>query len=129
GANLVSKQSFAYDDTVPFNNLNNVKEYNFGTGAAGSLARETRTTFVTASSYTDNSVHMRDLPSQVSIHDGAGTERARNTHEYDTYTTASNHAELINRSDISGLDSAFTTSYTTRGNATATTKYLLVNGS
>jgi hypothetical protein len=129
GANLVSKQTFAYDDTLPFNNLNNVKEYHFGTGSAGSLARETRTTFVTASSYTSNSVHLRGLPSQVSIHDGGGTERARTAYEYDVYNTDSNHPPLVSRSDISGFDSGFGTGYTTRGNATATTRYLLVNGS
>jgi hypothetical protein len=67
GANLVSKKTFGYDDTVPFNNQNNLKEYHFGTGTAGSLARETRTTFITSSSYTDNSVHLRGLPSQVEL--------------------------------------------------------------
>ena len=128
GANLVSKQTFGYDDYYPFNNQNNVKEYNFGTGAPGTLARETRTTFVTSSSYTDNSVHLRNLPSQVSIHDGGGTERARTVYEYDIYV-GTNHAGLIDRANISGLDSAFGTSYMTRGNVTATTKYLLVSGS
>lgn len=128
-ANLVSKQTFEFDDTVPFNNQNNLKEYNFGTGAAGSLARETRTTFVTSSSYTDNSVHLRSLPSQISIHDGAGTERARTTYEYDNYATDTNHAALTDRSNISGFDSAFGTSYPSRGNVTATTRYFLVSGS
>jgi RHS repeat-associated protein len=129
GPNLVSKQTFGFDDTVPFNNQNNLKEYNFGSGAAGSLARETRTTFVTSSSYTDNAVHLRSLPSQVSIHDGGGVERASTTYEYDNYATNANHAALTNRSNISGFDTAFNTSYTTRGNATATTRYLLVSGS
>ena len=128
GANLVSKQTFGFDDTVPFNNQNNVKEYNFGTGSAGSLARETRSTFVTSSSYTDNAVHMRGLPLQVSIHDAGGTERARTVFEYDNYTPDANHAMLTNRSNISGLDSGFTTSYTTRGNVTKATRYLLVSG-
>lgn len=125
-ANLVSKQTFGFDDTVPFNNQNNVKEYNFGTGAAGSLARETRSTFVTSSSYTDNAVHLRVLPSQVSIYDAGGTERARTVYEYDNYLTDTNHAALTNRTNISGLDAAFTTSYSTRGNVTATTRYLFI---
>jgi RHS repeat-associated protein len=128
-ANLVSRQTFEYDDTVPYNNQNKVKEYNLGTGSAGSLARETRTTFITSSSYTDNSVHLRGLPSQVSIHDSGGTERARTVYEYDNYATDSNHAALTNRSNISGFDSSFGTSYTTRGNVTAATRYLLVSGS
>ncbi len=66
-ANLKSKQTFGFDDAVPFNNQNNLKEYDFGSGAVGALLRETRTTFVTTSSYTDNAVHLRGLPSQISI--------------------------------------------------------------
>ena len=127
--NLVSKQTFGYDDTVPYNNQNNVKEYDFGNGAAGALIRETRTTFISSSTYTGTSVHLRSLASQVSVYDAGGTERARTTMEYDNYTSDTNHAGLLNRTSISGLDSSFTTSYTTRGNATATTHYLLVNGS
>ncbi|HEX3184145.1 MAG TPA: hypothetical protein VHQ94_05080, partial [Pyrinomonadaceae bacterium] len=123
-ANLVSKQTFGFDNSVPFNNQNNVKEYNFGTGAAGSLARETRTTFVTSSTYTDASVHLRGLRSQVSIYDGGGTERARTVYEYDNYNPVSNHAYLTPRSDISGFDSSFGTGYSTRGNVTATTRHL-----
>jgi RHS repeat-associated protein len=129
GANLVSKRVFGFDDLVPFNNQNNVKEYNFGSGTPGSLARETRVTFVTSSNYTDNVVHLRSLPSQVSTHDGGGVERARTTYEYDNYAVIANHAPLTDRSNISGFDSAFTTGYTTRGNVTATTQYLLVSGS
>lgn len=127
--NQVSKQTFGYDDSVPYNNPNNIKEYDFGSGVAGSLLRETRTTFVTSSSYTDNSVYLRSLPSQVSVYDGGGTERARTVYEYDNYAIVTNHASLVNRSSISGLDSGFTTSYVTRGNVTGTTRYLLVAGS
>ena len=39
--------------------------------------------------------------------------------------TEGNHAGLVSRSSISGLDSAFTTSNTTRGNATAVTRWIL----
>ena len=52
--NLVSKQTFGYDDGVPYNNRNNVKEYDFGSGTAGALVRETRTTYITDVSYTGN---------------------------------------------------------------------------
>lgn len=124
-ANQVSKQVFGYDDSVPYNNQNNVKEYAFGTGSAGGLLRETRTTFVTSSSYTDPDVSLLGLPSQVSVFDGDGIERARTTLEYDNYASDTNHAALVSRSSISGLDSAFTTSLTTRGNVTATTHSFL----
>lgn len=127
--NQVSKQTFGYDDTVPFNNRNNVKEYDYGSGAAGPLVRETRTTYLTSSTYTGTSVHLRALPTQVSIYDGGGVERARTTYEYDNYNADSNHAALTDRSGISGLDSAFTAGYTTRGNITGTSKFLLSGGS
>lgn len=127
--NQVSKQTFGYDDTVPYNNQNNVKEYDFGSGAPGSLLRETRTTFNTSSTYTDTGVYLVSLPTQISVYDGSGTEQARTTFEYDNYTADSNHAGLLNRTSISGFDSAFDTSYLTRGNVTGTTRYLLVSGS
>jgi len=126
--NLVSKQTFGYDDSLPYNNRNNVKDYAFGSGSAGSLVRETTTSFITSGTYTGTSVHLRSLPAQVSVYDAGGVERARTTYEYDNYATDANHAPLFNRSNISGFDYTFNTSYTTRGNATATTNYLLTNG-
>ena len=127
-ANLVSKQTFGYDDTVPFNNRNNLKEYGFGNGSPGALIRETRTTFLTSPTYTDPNVHLRNLPVRVSVYDSSGTERARSTVDYDNYVADTYHAGLVSRANISGFDPAFTTSYTTRGNATGSTVYLLVNG-
>lgn len=141
-ANLVSKRTFGYDDSVPFNNKNNVKEYGFGTGAAGSLLRETRTTYETSSTYTagttGTSVHIRNLPTQVSIFNGSGAERARTTFEYDNYTSDSFHAGLVSRSNVSGFcavvtspttcDNSNPTAVTTRGNRTGSTSYLLTNG-
>src|SRR6185369_652971 len=125
--NQISKQTFGYDDTVPFNNQNSVKEYDYGAGVVGSLVRETRTTYQTSAGYTGTSVHIRNLPTQVSIFEGL-VERARTTYEYDNYPLDSNHAPLTNRPNISGLDATFTTGYPTRGNVTGTTRYLLSGG-
>lgn len=44
--NQVAKQTFSYDDTVPFNNRSDVYEYNFGSGAPGSLGRRTHTDYL-----------------------------------------------------------------------------------
>jgi len=132
--NLVSKQHFGYDDSVPFNNQNNLKEYGFGNGVPGALLRETRTTYLTASTYTGTNVHIRNLPTQVSVYDAGGVERARSTIEYDNYVLDgadclhSFHCPLQARSNISGFDSLFGTGYTLRGNATSSTRYLLTNG-
>jgi len=132
--NQMSKQTIGYDDSVPFNNPNNVKEYDFGTGAPGSLLRETRTTYITASSYTGTTAHIRKLPATVSIWEGA-IERSRAVYEYDNYTqdgsdcAHSFHCPLQPRGNITGLDAAFDTNYVTRGNVTKVIQYLLVNGS
>jgi RHS repeat-associated protein len=127
--NQVTKQTFSYDC---FNNKTDTYEYDFGTGAAGALMRHTHTDYITATNYTNavNGAHLRSLPSQVSVYDavGVGVERARATFEYDNYTADSNHAALLPRTSISGLDPAFTTAYLARGNVTGTTPYLLTNG-
>jgi RHS repeat-associated protein len=141
-ANLLSKQTFAHDR---YNNLTDTYEYDFGSGVVGNLMRQTHTNYVTTNNGYDyacdpgstcsatlnlnNVVHIRSLVAQVSVYDSSGVERARTTNEYDNYTADSNHASLTNRASISGLDGAFTTSYTTRGNHTGTTRYLLTNGS
>ena len=57
--------------------------------------------------------------------DASGNERARTTFEYDNYVNDGSHAPLQARSNISGLDSSFTTSYVTRGNLTRSTSWVL----
>jgi RHS repeat-associated protein len=74
-------------------------------------------------------IHLRSLPTEVLVRDSGGTLKAGTDYEYDNYASSSPHAALIDRSSISGLDSAFTTSYTTRGNLTATTHYLITSTS
>ena len=138
GANLVAKQTFSYDQ---YNNQTAVYEYDYGSGSAGSLVRHTSTSYLTTQSSSDyacdpssscstsasasSAIHIRSLPTQVSVYDSGGTEKARTTFEYDNYGSDSTHAGLVSRSSISGLDSGFTTSLVTRGNATGTTHYLL----
>ncbi|HKR60080.1 MAG TPA: RHS repeat-associated core domain-containing protein [Pyrinomonadaceae bacterium] len=130
GANLVTKQVIVYDDTVPYNNPSNTYDYAFGTGTPGALLRRQETVYVTGSNYVDAFIgaHLRRLPIRTSIFDSNNVERARTTLEYDVYTGGGNHAALIDRANISGFDASFTTSYTTRGNVTATKRYLFDGG-
>jgi RHS repeat-associated protein len=141
-ANLVAKQTFTYDKYL---NRTDEYEYGFGAGAPGALVRRTNTTYVTtntvggitydyacdpatncnASATIGNVIHLRSLPKQISIYDSAGIERGRTVNEFDNYTADTTHAALSSRSGISGLDSAFTTSYVTRGNPSGSTQYLL----
>lgn len=132
--NQVSKQTFSYDDTVPFNNRSDVYEYDFGNSMAGSLVRHTHTDYLKTNSvnsidYTTTSIHIRSLPTQVQVFDVSAAEKSRTNFEYDNYASDGNHAALEPRSNISGLDSGFTTSYLTRGNLTSTTGWILSTGS
>jgi RHS repeat-associated protein len=118
-----------------YNNQTKVWEYDFGSGAPGALLRHTVTSYLTNgydtllpnSSSPDIALtaHIRNLPSQVSLFDAAGTERARTTLEYDNYVPDTFHAALFPRSDLSGHDIAWSTGYTKRGNRTALSRFLL----
>ena len=128
--NQVSKTTYSYDQ---YNNQTDSYEYGYGTGAAGALVRHTHIDYLTTNpvngtDYTASGVYLRSLPSQISVFDAGGVERSRQTFEYDNYTADSNHGPLTDRSNITGHDIEFTTNYKTRGNLTASTKYLLTNG-
>jgi RHS repeat-associated protein len=128
--NQVTKQTFSYDQ---YGNQTDVYEYDYGTGSAGALIRRSHTDYLTTNTvnstdYTANTIHIRSLPTQQSVFavvSSTEVERALSTFEYDNYANNTTHHPLLDRSLISGLDSAFTTSYQTRGNVTATTHYLL----
>lgn len=127
--NQVSAQAFTYDDTVPFNNISDVYEYDFGPGTPGALLRRTHTDYLTTNpvngiNYTTASVHIRNLPAQQQVFDAVG-EKARTTFEYDNYIAEGSHAALVNRTGISGFDASFTTDYRYRGNLTRKTNWIL----
>jgi len=151
GANLVSKQTFSYDQ---YNNQTDVYEYGFGTGSVGALVRRSHTDFVTTNSVngvayntlnpnTTNpsltaTFHIRNLPDQTFTYDSSGVEKARTTFEYDNYTPdqGSLHYSLTPRSSIIGLCDGsaqvcltspnFTDpAFTKRGNATRLSRWLL----
>jgi RHS repeat-associated protein len=126
---LVSAQRYAYDE---YNNRTETVETAFGPVAPGPDVRKTQTDFLTwngAFNYaTDLTIHIRDLPLQqrvYSVGPGGSTERARTTFEYDNYVIDANHAELVLRGDIFGLDTGYlSTSKVTRGNRTKTERWL-----
>jgi len=127
--NLVSRQTFGYDDSVPFNNRSDVYEYDFGSGAPGALIRRTHTDYlkinpVNSTDYTTTNIHIRSLPTQTQVFDAAGVEKARTTFEYDNYG-GGNNPQLEPRPNISGFDASFDTLYATRGNLTRTTNWIL----
>jgi RHS repeat-associated protein len=124
--NLVSKKTFAYDE---YNNQTDVWAYGFGAGAPGPLIRRKHIDYVTLNNgvdyAADTNIHIRNLPLKTQVFDADGIKRAETLYEYDLYDESPNHALLIDRPGISGLDSGFTTGYTMRGNVTKTSSALL----
>ena len=125
--NLVSKVHTDFDDTYPYNNPKDVWEYDYGTGAPGALLRRTHTEYayiVNGLNYaTDTNIHLRGLPSLMQVFDAASVKKSETSLEYDVYS-GTNHATLVDRSGIVGLDSVYTTSKTTRGNVTGVTQWV-----
>jgi RHS repeat-associated protein len=143
-ANLVSKQTFAYDR---YNNTTDVYDYDYGTGAPGGLLRRTHTDYVTTNtvggvtydyacdpattcsnaSINANVIHLRALTGQQWVSsDAAGSNKVSLT------TYAYDQAGLTDRAGITGLcttysggtcSSSNSTAYVTRGNPTGVTRY------
>jgi hypothetical protein len=72
-ANLVSKQTFGYDQ---YNNRTDVYGYGFSAGAPGPLIRRTHTGYVTSNNGIDYAgdlnIHIRSLPLKTQVFDAGG---------------------------------------------------------
>jgi hypothetical protein len=98
---LVSKETFGHDS---FSNVTDVWEYDFGSGAPGSLLRHRQTTYVTSNSKGDYvesfpgsypGLHARSLPAEEKVFDGQGVLRSYTTYQYD-------EGPLVTRPNMSG---------------------------
>lgn len=124
-ASLMTKRSMGYDQ---FNNVTDVWEYGYGTGAAPAYPfRHTHTDYLTVNpansiDYTDrNGAHIRNLLRSlliysVNLSDGTETLVSRSETLYDesAYATLSDYASVIQWNNPG----------TARGNATTTRKWL-----
>jgi RHS repeat-associated protein len=126
-ANLVSKQTFSYDQ---YDNQTDVYEHDFGVGAPGPWIRHTHTDYVTSNNGLDyagdNNIHIRSLPLRQQVFDVGEIKRVETFYEYDNYNSDGLlHAPLSEYTNISGHDSAFSAGYIIRGNVTKTARALL----
>jgi hypothetical protein len=119
----MSKVEYGYDQdpTVDFNLQTDTYEYDFGLN----FVRRSHTEFKKDTAYTNNAVNLRTLPieSWVSSDIGGGNIVSRTKYEYDNYSGTTNTAPLLDRTNITGHDAAYGTSYTKRGNPTKITTY------
>lgn len=108
---LVSKVSYNYDDSVPYNNVSATMEYDWGSGAPGSLLRETDRTYEDGSQYTTpiaatmnytQVVHLRSLV-KTEIVKATGSPESETDYTYDE-TSGTFHAPLVARGDLTNSD-------------------------
>jgi len=87
GNNLVAQQTYGYDDSVPYNNLSDTYEYDFGNGSPGALKRHIHTSYKTDTAYVSSTsgAHIRNLPISAYVQDGAGNTVAQSMMAYDEY--------------------------------------------
>jgi len=108
-----SKRTYGYDS---YSNQTSVAEYGFGAGAAGALVRTTTTSFDTDSVFPNSSSYLAlnilGLPWTETVTDGNGSMVTQTTWTYDS-------SSLTDRSNITGHDPSYGTSFTYRGNPTS----------
>jgi RHS repeat-associated protein len=125
----VAELDYGYD---AYNNVTSKQEKDYGTGAAGSLIRQTTTTYVTATAYTSPNVNLVSLPIQEIVTNGS-TVISQTQWCYDNGQGAAgascSSSSLQNDSNIVGHDSTFGTGYTTRGNVTTLSRWLSTTNS
>jgi RHS repeat-associated protein len=107
-------------------NPTEVREYDYASGTPGALLRKTDYTYLHNNSSTYTTLNIVDRPASITVYDGSGNKSAQTTYEYDVY----NHPGLptMGASGAVQHDSARGTSYTTRGNQTAVSKWLNTTG-
>ncbi len=131
--NLVTKTEWDYDTynslgtNVPIDNVVAQREYDYGSGGVGSLIRTTTNTWlktnpVNSQDYTATGLHILNRKASAVITNSGGSTVAQTQYEYDNFTQG------ISVSGAVQHDSTMSTSYTTRGNLTATSRWRSTDG-
>ncbi len=108
-SNQVSQVAYTYDQ---YGNITDKKEYDWGSGSAGSLLRENQTQYqYFTGSNNGVTLWILNRPSLLTVLNGSGTVYAVTHFSYD-------ESPLTDDPGLPGHDSIFETGFTTRGNLT-----------
>jgi RHS repeat-associated protein len=114
--------SFSSSPTESRMNPTEVREYDYGNGVAGPLIRKTDFTYLHNNNSNYLNAHIWDRTASKSIYDGSSSLKAQTTYEYDNYTLGLTASSAVQH------DSVYNTSYTLRGNLTATNRWRNTDG-
>jgi len=103
-------------------NPTEIREYDYGSGAPGTLLRKTDYTYLHNSNSAYLNLNIVDRPASVVIFNGSGSIVAQTQYEYDNYTQG------VQASGAVEHDAGRGTSYATRGNKTATKNWRNTDG-
>jgi len=124
-----SSNVYAYQTTFSgtTTNVTSKKEYAYGAGQAGSLVRQTATSFlhvnpVNSNDYGSTAIHILNRKASEAVSDVNNNTLAQATYEYDNYATAMQSSGTVQH-DAAYLATA-NPLITTRGNLTATKRLL-----
>jgi len=131
--NLVSKVETDYETSqfsgaqynYTYTRLNPLerREYAYGSSAAGPLVRRTVNTFLHTNNTTYQNLNITDRVNSTIVYDGSSGALASQTqYEFDNYT------QPILVTGANSHDAAFSQSYVTRGNVTATKRWRNTDG-
>lgn len=108
------------------NNPTEVREYDYGQGAAGSLLRRSDYAYLHRSNPAYADLNIVDRKNSVQVFDGAGTQKSQSQTEYDIYNHAGMPAMVA--SAAVQHDSNRGTNYFTRGNPTQVKRWRNTDG-
>ncbi|MGH9685401.1 MAG: RHS repeat domain-containing protein [Candidatus Acidiferrales bacterium] len=123
-------ETFQYNDpasglcpcTATRSNATEKREYDYGSGAPGSLLRRTDYTYLHTNNQTYLNLNIVDRVTGITTYNGSGTQVAQTTNEYDNYT------QTIQTTNAVSHSSSFNYAYKTRGNLTAITRWRNTDG-
>jgi RHS repeat-associated protein len=137
GVNTVTKRETDWDSFLfqwdgsygnllfSWSNPVEVREYDYGAGAPGSLVRSTDYSYLHLSSATYRGLNIAAHPTSEVVHDGAGNIAAQTAFTYDSYSNpVTQQNGITGTSGVPGHDANFSSSYLSRGNLTQKAEWL-----
>lgn len=106
-------------------NPTETREYDYGPSGPGALLRRTDYAYLHTNNQSYINLNIVDKPTKITVYDGSGNMAAQTVNEYDNY---SHTGQPMQSSGAIQHNATFGTSFTTRGNLTAVSRWRNTDG-